>query len=411
MSVARPSSLVPSKVTGRGSALAARDVAYVVAAVFAVAWVYVWVSAAIRDGSIGFDFEGTLWEPGSAILAGENPYPQPTATEVGVGNPALYPPLLMIVVAPFTVLPWSVAVLLWLAVLGASIAVTLRLLGVRDPRCHVFAFLSAPVVNGLIWGNATLLLVPMVALAWRWRGQWLRTGAVVGLAIAIKLFLWPLLFWLLGTRRYRASGAAFASAVLGVLIPWAVIGFNGFANYPELLRAAEHFYAVHGYSIATMVSAVGVETEVATRVALAAGCAIGLLSFAVGRRGRDEAAISLAVLAAILGSPILWEYYYALLLVPIAIMRPRFSAVWAVLPLFYLTHRLPRPRLLSTAIEPGGFACCKPEDVPLPSWVFNHAPAGLWPALGHATLATLLVGALWWSNTRSTRDPSFKLSY
>jgi len=41
----------------------------------------------------------------------------------------------------------------------------------------------------------------------------------------------------------------------------------------------------------------------------------------------DEVSISLAVLAAILGSPIVWEYYYALLLVPLAIVRPRFSGL------------------------------------------------------------------------------------
>ena len=220
---------------------------------------------------------------------------------------------------------------------------------------------------------------------------WLRSGVLVGLAIAAKLFLWPLLFWLLGTRRYRAFGAAVAAAGLAILVPWSFIGFDGLTNYPELLRTAEDFYGIHGYSVTTMLSALGVGTHVASWFTIAGGVAIAVAAFVMGRKGLDEAAISLAILAALLGWPILWEYYYALLLIPLAIVRPRFSWLWLILPLFYFTHRLPRPRLLSTEIEPGGSACCVPDGVPLSSWVFNHAPAGLWPALGHAALAAGVV--------------------
>ena len=385
-----------------GLAHATRDVCFLVLLAAAVVWVYIWVSAAIRDGAIGFDFEGTLWDAAIAIREGRSPYPEPVAAQVDVGNPALYPPLLMFLVAPLTVLPWSVGVVLWTALLGACIGGTLYVLGVRDPRCYVLAPLSAPVVNGLVWGNATLLLVPLVALAWRWREHWMRSGVLVGLAIAAKLFLWPLLFWLLGTRRYRAFGAAVAAAGLAILVPWAFIGFDGLTGYPELLRTAEEFYAIHGYSVTTMLSALGVETHVASWLTIAVGLAIAAAAFVVGRKGLDEMAVSLAILAALLGSPILWEYYYALLLIPLAIIRPRFSWLWLILPLFYFTHRLPRPRLLSTEIEPGGSACCVPHGVPLSSWVFNHAPPGLWPALGHAILACIVVSAAVW--LRQARD-------
>ena len=153
-----------------------------------------------------------------------------------------------------------------------------------------------------------------------------------------------------------------------------------------------------------MMSALGLETGLATSLALSVGLVIAAAAFVVGRRGHDEIAISLAILAAVLGSPILWEYYYALLLVPLAIAAPRFSALWLLLPLFYFTHRLPRPRLLSTAIEPGGSACCKPDDVPMPSWVFNHAAPGLWPAVGHAALAVAIVAGSIWVIARRSRS-------
>ena len=232
----------------------------------------------------------------------------------------------MLLVAPLTVLPWSLGLALWITVLSAGFALALWALGVRDLRCYAVAFISAPVFGDLMTGNATLLLVPLVALAWRWRDRWLRCGVATGLAISSKFLVWPLVFWLLGTRRYRAAGAALAATALALLVPWAVIGFDGMTAYPDLLRLASEIYGVRSYSVSTMASALGVGTELALRLAFATGLAIAVLAFVVGRRGLDEASVALAVLAAILGSPIVWEYNYALLFVPIAILRPRFSA-------------------------------------------------------------------------------------
>jgi hypothetical protein len=388
---------------GQAAPRAARDAAYVLLALFAVASAVLVFRAGFRDDTIGFDLRGTLWEPALAIRDGLSPFPPPTTNAVEVGNPALYPPFLMFLVAPLTFLPWWLGLSIWIVVQAAAIVFSLWVLRVRDVRCYALALLSLPVVRGLAWGNATLLLVPLVALAWRWRALWTRVGVIVGVAIAAKLFLWPLVFWLVGSRRYRAVGTAVATAVAVVLLPWALIGFEGLADYPELLRAAERVYATHSFSVATILAGVGVEVGIAGWGALAVGGLLAVAALIVGRRGCDDASFSFALLAAILGSPILWEYYYAILIVPLAIVRPRFSWPWMLLPLFYVTHRLPRPLLLETELNPGGSACCRPDDAPFASWVFNHAPPGMWPALGHALLAVLITAAIMWGSRRSAR--------
>ena len=379
------------RVTASGVARASCDVACLLVALTAVVWAQIWIRSAVGADTIGFDFEGTLWDAGTAVREGRAPYPAPVASEVGVGNPAIYPPLQIVLLAPFTALPWWLGLTLWTVVLGAGLALALYALDVRDVRCYALALLAAPVLGDLVTGNATLLLVPLVAFAWRWRDRWARCGAVLGLAIASKLLVWPLLLWLLGTRRYRALGAALLAAGAAILAPWGAIGFDGLLAYSDLLRVASEIYGVHSYSVSTIGSALGMETDAALRVAFAVGLAIAALAFVAGRRGLDETSIALAVLAAILGSPIVWEYNYALLFVPIAIVRPRFSPLWVVPLLMYWTHRLPRPRLSASELEPGGTACCRPDDVPLVSWVFSHAPPGLWPALGHAVLAVAVV--------------------
>ena len=390
----------------RALADVARQMAYVTITAVAALLAFDLARKGVAESWLAFDFRGTLWDPAAAILEGRSPYPQPEVSQVDTGNPALYPPLLMLLVAPLTLLPWWLGATLWTALLIGAGSLTLRILEVRDIRCYVVALISLPVITDIAWGNATLLLVPLVALAWRWRESWLRVGVVVGLAIAAKLFLWPLLFWLVGTRRYRAAGAAGAAMVLGLFVPWGVVGLDGLRSYPDLLRVAEAVFAAHSYSVATMLSALGVGTELASWGTLVLGVAIAAVALYAGRRRADAVSISLAVLAALLGSPILWEYYYSLLLVPIAILSPRLSIAWIVPLLFYVTHELPRDRLPAKELEPGGSACCQPAGVPDASWVFNHAPPGFWPALGHAVLAIIVVAAVAWRfRLRATTPP------
>ena len=294
----------------------------------------------------------------------------------------------------------------WTALLCCAIAGALYALNVRDLRCYVLAFLAPVVMWGLLLGNATLLLVPVVAFAWRWRDDWRRSGPLIGLAVVSKLFLWPLLFWLVGTRRYRALGAAALAGCVFTLVPWTAIGFAGMTSYPDLLRAAEYVYAGHSFSVATILSAIGVEQDLVTSGSLALGIGISALALIVGRRSLDSVSITLALLAAVLSAPIAWPFYYAVLLVPVAIARPRFSPIWLALPLFYVVDRLPRPWLPVSELEPGGSACCRPDGIPLAPWVLVHAPPGLWPALGYALLGAALAASTVWVLIRTSRAES-----
>jgi hypothetical protein len=65
----------------------------------------------------------------------------------------------------------------------------------------------------------------------------------------------------------------------------------------------------------------------------AAGIALAAV-VAVARRGGDASGFALALAAAVLATPIVWLHYFMLLLVPIAIARPRLSPLWVV-PLAY----------------------------------------------------------------------------
>ena len=176
-------------------------------------------------------------------------------------------------------------------------------------------------------GTSRSLLVLPLALAWRYRDSARVAGLAVGVAVAAKLFVWPLVVWLLLTRRFRAAAWAVGSAAVLVLGAWALIGFEGFADYPALLRAVQDVYAVRSISLSTVAGGarcVGLRRgrrRRGSRASRASRSPRGSSRRADG----DRRAFALVVAACIVASPIVWPNYAALLFVPIAITWPRLS--------------------------------------------------------------------------------------
>jgi Glycosyltransferase family 87 len=278
---------------------------------------------------VGFDFYGTLWEPARAVLHGTPVYAEPTAAEIEVGNPSVYPPLPILLSIPFALLPAAAAGWAWLVVLAIGVGGAIRLLGVTDWRCIVIGITSPVVLHGLVWGNLTLLLLVPVALAWRYRDRAPVVGLAVGAAIALKFLVWPLIVWLWVTGRRRAALIATAWAGVLLLLPWAILGFEGIGEYPSVLGALNDVYALHSVSLPTFVGGLGASGTVATASCAVAGISLLAVVTWLGKGAHaDRRAFSVAVVASIAASPIVWPHYAALLIVPIAVTWPRLAPAW-----------------------------------------------------------------------------------
>ena len=154
-------------------------------------------------------------------------------------------------------------------------------------------------------------------------------GLAVGVALAAKLFVWPLVVWLLLTRRFRAAAWAVGSAAVLVLGAWALIGFEGFRDYPKLLRVVQDVYAVRSVSLSTVAGALGARSRPPSRCPRRAGLVcLGVAAWLVRRADGDRRAFAVVVAACVLASPIAWPNYAALLFVPIAITWPRLAPAW-----------------------------------------------------------------------------------
>lgn len=342
-----------------------------------------------RSFEVGFDYLGTLWEPGRAVLYGGPIYAEPTRAAVVIGNPSLYPPLFILLTVPLSLLPATAAAWLWSAILASCVCVSLRILGLRDWRVYVLAVLSPVVLQGLSYGNLTLALMVPLAVAWRFRDSAWVSGAAVAVAVAAKLFAWPLVFWLLFTRRFKAAAVSVGLGALLLVVPWALIGFEGLSTYPDLLRAVQDVYARVSLSVASIAAAFGASTTVAVAIAGLAGLVLVAAAGVLARRpDGDRRAYALAIAACIVASPIVWQNYTALLLLPIAITWPRVAPAWFFGYAIALAALLPKPYIQGPA------PCCKPDDMPEMLWLHSHAQPNWGQATGTMAVVLALIAVL-----------------
>jgi hypothetical protein len=260
------------------------------------------------------------------VVHGRSPYVAPNATALAHFDKFVYPPVAALLFAPFAALPSEAArVLMFLAGLAAVLG-ALRLLRVQDWRCYGVAILSAPAINSLALGALTSFLLLGAAFAWRYRDRPAVAGVATAFTAVLKLFLWPLAVWLLVTRRWRALVLCVGVALVALLGGWAVIGFAGLRSYPALVHVLERLEGPASYStVALLGLSGGAATAITVVLSLAAVVAIGL---AARGNGGDQRALAVAILASLVATPLVWLHYLLLLFVPIALYRPRLSALW-----------------------------------------------------------------------------------
>ena len=270
------------------------------------------------------------------VRAGDSPYVDPGTISEDSPAPYVYPPLLAIALIPATVLPDEVrgsspAGVLVSLLLIACVVGTLALLDVRDWRCYPVALLYPPTLENVEYGAVGPALALLVALGWRYRDRVWPVAASVGAAIALKVFVWPLLVWLAATKRSAAAVGAAVAAVGLALGSWAAIGFDGIADYPDLLRRLSDVEAENSYSAYAILVAIGVPSGLAHVVVTGAAATLLVLAWRAARSADgDRRALTLALAAGFVLTPILWLHYLVLLVVPIALARPRLSVLWLV---------------------------------------------------------------------------------
>jgi alpha-1,2-mannosyltransferase len=271
----------------------------------------------------------------NVVLRGDSPYVAANPHALAHFDKFVYPPATALLFAPFTAIPLKLGSVLMLLLGLLAIFAALRLLDVRDWRCYGVAAMSAPVINSLALGAVTTFLTVGCAAAWRYRGRPAIVGPLAALTAILKLFLWPLGLWLLATRRVRAAAMFVLTAALVVVGGWAVIGFAGLHTYPHLVRVLAQVEQGVSYS---PIALLGVSGNAAS-ILSAALLGLTVLAVLIAARGPDgdRRSFTIAIAGSLAATPVVWLHYYALLLIPIALYRPRLSGLWFVPLALWLT--------------------------------------------------------------------------
>jgi hypothetical protein len=294
-----------------------------------------------------------------------------------------HPPVAVLLSLPFGVLPYHQAVVVWnllsLAALVASVGLVLGRRGLGAPRwmwwpVGSLLLISSPLAHQVYMAQLNLVLLLLFTLAWRLErsGRAVWSGAVVGLAAAVKIFPGFLVLYFLAQRRWRALAASAASVLFLNALSLLVLGAAAWRDYVTVVmpavagfRAAWANASIPGFWAKLfdppnpVVMPLAYAPE-AARVLTAVSCLAFALTtiWAASRatcRAQRDCAFAACCVGAILLSPVVWHHYFVILTLPLLIL-------WCRLPPTWLTRVILSMAILLLIINP---AWVTGVDVPI----------------------------------------------
>jgi len=275
---------------------------------------------AVAGDTLGFDFKA--YHQAIVRLFDGQPLYDMSYTQTGGFGLFYYPPTFAPLLVPFGFIAESLAIAIWIALSIAAFLVGVAILPVsRAVRWWIvlLAGLSFPFVYGVKLGQVGPILLLLMAIGWRWLDSPIRLGASGALGAAIKLQPGLLLVWALLTRRLRA--VAVGAVVLATLAVGATLlaGTGAWSDFLTLLRAvSDPISTPHNLTPGAVAHQLGVPPDVAPFVQVASTVVVLALVLVSIRWATDEASYLTTVVATQLVSPILWDHYATLLLLPVA---------------------------------------------------------------------------------------------
>jgi alpha-1,2-mannosyltransferase len=317
-------------LTSRGAEV--RDAIVVTAAVWVLA-LALWLDVRFMGGILGRisteamnvhgDFD-TFWRSARAFWQGREVY----ATGADLEN--LNPPFWVLLISPFGLLEPLVAyrffVLITLSITVAYLAWVADELRVRPAWAvigGVMLILSSPLLATLALGQIYPILGFGLVVAWMAdrRERQRISGAALGLVVAIKPTLAPVLLWLLVRRRWGTFWAAIVTGAAATLVGAVVVGFGATLDWLRLLSESSASPYWDNASLPSAAARLFTDNPYARHVAtwawtipVAYALGIAAIAFTATRTMWDaEAGLWALVAAALLASPIAWHNYLVLL--------------------------------------------------------------------------------------------------
>lgn len=295
------------------------------------------------------DFD-TFWRSADAMWEGRDVY------DAGARLANLNPPFWTVVLAPFGLMePLTAyrifALISLLATIGYLVwmAEELRLRAGWAALAMGMLLLSSPLLATLALGQMYPVLALGLVAAWiaDRHHRPVLSGVALGLVVALKPSLAPVVLWPLVRRRWRAFAATMAAGFLGTLVGAVVLGVDTTIQWFEILLRAPLSTYWDNASLPSSVARMFTENEFARPLAMlpwlvpvAYATGIGaIILTAVKVRHGSEGGLWALTAAALLASPIAWHNYLMLLAPGILLLMAR--GRWAVALLLLALQFIP----------------------------------------------------------------------
>ena len=316
--------------------------AYAVALIGAVAWAYLYLSVSAGNGTLGYDFKAYDLAV-DRLLAGQSLYDL-SATSMGAFGLFFYPPPFALLVLPFALLPAGVDVTVWTVGLVAASVGAIALLPV-SPRVRfvvlLLAALSWPLIYSIKLGQVGPLLLLLFAIGWRWLDRPWPFGISAGLGTLIKVQPVLLIGWALITGRRRAALVAVGVVAAFAVVATVIAGPRAWQDEITLLgRASQPVLNEHGFGFGRLAYEAGAGESVATLIHWAnVALVVAVTAFAAWRLSAVASYLAVVIASQFL-SPVLWDHYAFVLLLPTAWLLARGRWLAVIIPLVSATFLL-----------------------------------------------------------------------
>jgi alpha-1,2-mannosyltransferase len=270
------------------------------------------------------DFD-TFWRSAVALLEGRDVY------DTGARLENLNPPFWILLISPLgllePLLAYRIFALITLVITVGCLVWIAEEVRLRSPWAVVGAvmlLLSSPLLATLALGQIYPILALGLVAAWvaDRRGRPVLSGTSLGLVVALKPSLAPVLLWPLVRLRWGAFGAALASGAAATLVGVVVMGPGATLDWLRLLSGRSPSPYWDNASLPGAAARLFTENEFSAHIAtlpwtipVAYVLGIGAIAITTARvaRQRSEVALWALVAASLLASPIAWHNYLVLL--------------------------------------------------------------------------------------------------
>ena len=248
-----------------------------------------------------------------------------------------YPPPFVLIALPFALLPAAAEPEVWIAAMVAAFLVGTALLPVkREVRWAIVLLggLSWPLAYSLKLGQVGPLLFLLFAAGWRWLERPGRLGTAIALGTIVKIQPAVVLVWAALDRRWRTIGVALVILAVAAMLATLLTGFGTWADYVAVLRqVSAPITTPHNFTPGAIAFQLGVSEALATGLQLAVTVVVLVAVGWSALRSPAEVGYLTAVTAGQLLSPVLWDHYAMLLLLPVAWLLDRRQWWAALIPL------------------------------------------------------------------------------